>query len=480
MKTKKLPLVVKLESPFEGDALSREKPCKDLADFIAEAETPYVLAVDAPWGAGKTVFAQMLRAECRNQQLPTVFFDAWKADFHDDALAAMVGEISEEFKSKNKFANAVRETGKALISRQMMATGLKTIGNAVGAGALVEGMDKALQKFDVAEEYRKRREALKKFQEALTGYAEQNGGRLVFFVDELDRCRPIFAVEVLEKIKHVFDAKGVFFVVSVHKEQLGKTIKSVYGDIDEGVYLRKFFDRDYPLVNRSGFIASVLKNLGFIEHINRRNELLKLRVTPHHLEDEIERIAALCDAYGFSLRDCEQVAHRFASAMMSVDHKQLTFPDITGFFAAMSVAAPLEFKKYQDVVANMNVHPNAYGLSEFPYAELAEYYKKIVGCDFEHEEETEKIRYLQWTYTWCCANRYLVDSEYRQTVDDIDKSDTHPSHSYMSWMRGLAKNPQSTNGGFPFYKGILPHPKSVIEAVARIGKRQFIDSNEEK
>ena len=380
MKTKKPPLVIKLESPFEGDALSREKPCKDLADFIIEAETPYVLAVDAPWGAGKTVFAQMLQAECRNRQLPTVFFDAWKADFHDDALAAMVGEISEEFKSKDKLANAVRETGKVLVSRQMMVTGLKTIGSAVGAGALVEGMDKALQKFDVAEEYHKRREALKKFQKALTDYATQNGGRLVFFVDELDRCRPVFAVEVLEKIKHIFDAKGVFFVVSINKEQLGKTIKSVYGDIDEGVYLRKFFDRDYPLVNRSGFIASVLEDLGFVKHIQRRNELLQLRATqddsPHN---EIKRIAALCDAYGFSLRDCEQVAHRFASAMMSVDHKQLTFPGITGFFAAMSMAAPLEFKKYQDVVANMSANAHAYGLSEFPFAELAEYYQESRG-----------------------------------------------------------------------------------------------------
>ena len=98
----------------------------------------------------------------------------------------------------------------------------------------------------------------------------------------------------------------------------------------------------------------------------------------------------------------------------------------------------------------------------------------------ENEEEMERIGRLQWPYTWCCANRYLVDPVYRQTVDELAGTDSHPSHSYASWMRGLAKNPQSTNGGSRFYKGILPHPKSVIEAVARIGKRQFIDSNEEK
>ena len=239
-------------------------PCreKNAADFIAEAETPYVLAVDALWGVGKTVFAQMLQAECHKRHLPTVFFNAWKADFHDDALAAMVGEMSEEFKSGDEKAATVLDASKVLMSRQMMMTGLKIIVDAAvggalakGAGALMESVDKALQKFDVAEEYRKRRDALAEFKKALTGYATQNGGRLVFFVDELDRCRPAFAVEVLEKIKHIFDAEGVFFVVSVNKKELGETIKSVYGGINADIYLRKFFDRDYPLVNKSGFIA---------------------------------------------------------------------------------------------------------------------------------------------------------------------------------------------------------------------------------
>ena len=479
MKTKKPPLPVKLESPFEGDALSREKSCEDLADFIAEAETPYVLAVDAPWGAGKTVFAQMLQAVCHKRKLPTVFFNAWKADFHDDALAAMVGEISEEFKSKDKLANAVRETGKALVSRQMMVTGLKTIGSAVGAGALVEGMDKALQKFDVAEEYHKRREALKKFQKALTDYATQNGGRLVFFVDELDRCRPVFAVEVLEKIKHVFDTEGVFFVVSVNKEQLGKTIKSVYGDIDEGVYLRKFFDRDYPLVNRSGFITSVLENLGFANHIRRRNELLqqnRFNSLSFDFHGETQCIAALCDAYGFSLRDCEQVAHLIAHTMMNCEFQSKIFPGIVGLFAAMAVADPQQFMKYQAIVSDSD--GNIGDVSHFPFAELGEYYKERVGLDIEkkREEQTVKSRNLLPPYIWCYANHYLFNAEYHQEIDTIMENPSHPRRYIAGWVRGRAENASQDFN----YDGSSPHPKWVIEAVARVGKRQFVDSNEAK
>ena len=464
------------ESPFEGDALSREQSCNDLADFIAEAETPYVLAVDAPWGAGKTVFARMLQAVCIRRNLPTVFFNAWEADFHNDALAAMIGEVSGELKSE-ELADTVRKTGKALLSRHMATTALKTIANAAGAGVLAEGVDKALEKFDVAEGYRKRRDALKEFQEALFDYAAQNGGRLVFFVDELDRCRPVFAVEVLEKIKHIFAAEGVFFVVSVNKEQLGKTIKSVYGDIDADVYLRRFFDRDYTLVNRGGFIASVLENLGFVEHMRRRNELYRPRrgetsgLDPQY---EIERIAALCDAYKFSLRDCEQVAHTVAHALMNCKENILIFPDIVAFFAAMSVADPQRFAEYHAIVAD-----SASSSVQFPFAELAEYYKESTGLIIEKTKngKTSNNELLERAYAWCCANRYVIDAEYRAEVNAIADSSAKPERSFMLWVRKLAESRSALTGDAPSYKGVDYYPKLMIEAVARFGKRQFGDGN---
>ncbi len=469
MKTKKPPLIVDPEDIFKGDALSREKSCEDLAGFIAEADTPYVLAVDAPWGAGKTVFARMLQAVCQKRGMTTVFFNAWEADFHDDALAAMIGEISGKLTAGDEF-KAVLDAGKVLMSSQMAMTALKTIGHAFGAGTLVEGFEKALEKFDVAEAYRKRRAALQAFKAALADYAVKNNGTLVFFVDELDRCRPIFAVEVLEKIKHIFDAEGVFFVVSVNKAQLGKTIKSVYGDIDEKAYLRKFFDRDYPLVNRKGFIASVLEYLGFVEHLKRRRELFRQEgFSPYNInpEGEINLMAALCDAFGLSLRDCEQVAQRVAGAMMNLDNKKHIFPGITGLFAAIAVADPQRFAEYQRIVANMRGNEDE--LARFPLADLAAYYKKAVGRDFE-DGKTEEDHFLQWPYAWCCASRYRVDEEYQKKVDDIVDA-SHITSPFFSKIRKHAKEPLKCDGFF--YDGVAPHPKWVIEALARTGKRQF-------
>lgn len=72
--------------------------------------------------------------------------------------------------------------------------------------------------------------------------------RIVFFIDELDRCCPDFAVRLLERIKHYFLHEKVIFVVSVNMSELQHTIKRHYGnDFNADKYLRRFFDFTIPL-----------------------------------------------------------------------------------------------------------------------------------------------------------------------------------------------------------------------------------------
>ncbi|MDE6388375.1 MAG: KAP family NTPase [Lachnospiraceae bacterium] len=71
----------------------------------------------------------------------------------------------------------------------------------------------------------------------------ENANKLVFFIDELDRCRPIFAIEMLECIKHYFEDDRIIFVMSVNKSQLIHTITKYYGnEFNSSLYLNKFFD----------------------------------------------------------------------------------------------------------------------------------------------------------------------------------------------------------------------------------------------
>ena len=92
---------------------------------------------------------------------------------------------------------------------------------------------------------------------------------LVMVVDELDRCRPTFAIELLERIKHLFDVPYLVFVIGIDEEQLKKSLKSVYGDIDTQNYLQKFIDVEttLPQLSTDDFIDSVWKGLG-LERLN--------------------------------------------------------------------------------------------------------------------------------------------------------------------------------------------------------------------
>lgn len=80
-------------------------------------------------------------------------------------------------------------------------------------------------------------------------------------MDELDRCRPSFAVEMLERIKHYFEDDRIIVVVSVNKDQLIHTIGNYYGQgFDATRYLNKFFDENIDLPEIDDYSKRVIQS----------------------------------------------------------------------------------------------------------------------------------------------------------------------------------------------------------------------------
>jgi hypothetical protein len=91
---------------------------------------------------------------------------------------------------------------------------------------------------------------------------------LVIVIDELDRCRPNYAIQVLEKIKHLFSIPGIVFVLGIDREQIGFSIETLYGKgMDVTGYLSRFIDIDYhlPEPDRRKFIETKLQKHGVDE-----------------------------------------------------------------------------------------------------------------------------------------------------------------------------------------------------------------------
>ena len=98
----------------------------------------------------------------------------------------------------------------------------------------------------------------------MTDYIKESEKKIVVVIDELDRCRPDFAIKTLEIAKHIFDIENLVFIISLDMEQLGYSLKTVYGqEMDTSGYLYRFFDyvSNMPKYNEAGYIKQEFKSL---------------------------------------------------------------------------------------------------------------------------------------------------------------------------------------------------------------------------
>ena len=432
----RIPSIVPVEGNiYNGDTLNRRPECEYLRDAILAAQTPCTLAINASWGAGKTVFLQMLHEECKAAEASCVYFDAWKNDFHPDALPPMIGQIEMQMQGKpkrlTKLINAGRElcrkaslatTLAALEFAGHMATDAATGGAATATATTVKGVENILNKMgkesDAVAEYVARQKAMENFRQALGNFAAPKSGEskpLVFFVDELDRCRPVFAVEVLEKIKHVFDVPGVFFVIAVNKEELQKILLSVYGDIDAAVYLRRFFDFEFILENRKSIVMTALDRLEGDTGIDPNDT------------DLPKFFPLMCRDFGLQLRDQEQAAALTARAL-TLEHPSDFLPSVlVAFFTVLKFANP---ELYQKCLACVRQDP-----VDFPFVEIMNYYESVSGT----QEVQERTRGMHCVPISCLqALRLNHDASYASEVEEFI-SDNQPSSDANQWQRNATR-----------------------------------------
>lgn len=272
------PLEIGEEEGFtkEKDIFKRKTLGDGLTGILTSVRQPLVVAIDAQWGDGKTTILKMWAGSLRQRGIPVVFFDAFANDYIDDAFLALAGEIIDLTVTlgKAKTSRAKKVLASAVtVGKVLLRSGVKVGVGAASAG-LVSGTALSSVASEIAEEAkdlvdsrigelltthgRNRRDlqafkdALGQLPELLAGTSEADNAAeesikeesikpLVLIIDELDRCRPTFALEVLERVKHIFDATNVHFVLGADMRQLSNSVKVAYGsEIDSQTYLQKF------------------------------------------------------------------------------------------------------------------------------------------------------------------------------------------------------------------------------------------------
>lgn len=244
------------ESPFLHCKLDREKYANVLTTIVQNYAEGFVLALNGEWGTGKTTFVRMWQASLEKATYKTIYFNAWENDFENEPLTALLGELKKLVDDKTETYNSLLKKGVVITKNILPALAKGVISKYMDAGITLDVLEKSIDAAtDIldkeVEEYVNKKQGLIDFKHELEKYIEANNDDkpVIFIIDELDRCRPDYAVEVLEKVKHFFSVKGIIFVLSIDKIQLGNSIQGYYGshNINTEEYLRRFIDLEYKL-----------------------------------------------------------------------------------------------------------------------------------------------------------------------------------------------------------------------------------------
>ena len=251
--------------PFENDKLDRANTAAVLTQIIQNAEIGFTMSLNARWGNGKTTFVKMWEAFLKNQGYRTIYLNAWEQDYLQDPFSVIISTIWDNLSAYS--GNDIAEVGESM--KKMVSVGCDIVKYYAGKAIGKETIDYIAEQINNAGKpeflalcsvYPKFIKDFKKQLEEMVNRACV-GKKLVVFVDELDRCRPNFAVEFLERIKHIFAIPNIVFVLSIDKDVLCSAIKGVYGSeqIDADRYLRRFIDIEYnlPIVSKKEFIELV-------------------------------------------------------------------------------------------------------------------------------------------------------------------------------------------------------------------------------
>lgn len=220
------------------------------------------ILLSGAWGTGKTVFCRLVERLVEEEKssgqapLDCIYIDAFKADHSDDPLLMILSFLYRHASSaprriRENFLNAclpyvsilTKTFGKAALEHFVPGAGnillqtMKSAGERIGETAVERAI----------EECARTEERIVTLQKVLTQLTKKRS--LLIIVDELDRCRPDFAIDLLEKIKHVFSLPHIVFLLVANSAQLCNSVAHRYGlpAEDAGRYLDKFIHYTFSL-----------------------------------------------------------------------------------------------------------------------------------------------------------------------------------------------------------------------------------------
>lgn len=291
---------------LEKNIIGRNTEIINFIRLLDSIKSNFSIAIDNDWGTGKTFFVKEVKMildaynehsydyelsnleriknviDIKNIDLHlAVYYNAWEKDNQKSPLLSLIYEIIKVAKIDTN------KTDISINKEKIIKDGLSAIVKHF-SGIDIKELLKCVETEakDIFKEIKGQKSTKEQVDNILNNLLLEHGERLVIFIDELDRCRPTFAVELLEQIKHYFDNDKITFVFSTNIKQLQYTIKKYYGEAFEAKrYLDKFFD-----------LTISLNEINVIEYFNFVNENSRGDMYDYVCKEIVKE-------YNFTLRD---------------------------------------------------------------------------------------------------------------------------------------------------------------------------------
>ena len=420
-----LPTEENLVKALKDDLLKRNKDLVYFYDLLSAQETSGSIALDGRWGSGKTFFIKqtemLINAQNkmsnmdndkrnsiinavykkkRMEDIPekfdlAIYYDAWENDNDTDPIISLVYEITKQLGITYDFSEK-----KDMF--QLAGSILELF-----TGRNVEAVIRNLKSDNPFIELEKEKNLEKNIEDFFTEILVERGNRLIIFVDELDRCKPSYAVQLLERVKHYLCDDRISFVFAVNLEELQHTIKHFYGEtFDACRYLDRFFNMriSLPPADKSRFYQSIGLESGYV------------------LEDVCKRII---ETYNMELREVSRFYYQIKLAVYNPTHDKgkwnFIFPDEKGKQLILLYIVPIlvglkivDITLYNEFVDGKNAQPL---IDIYLDSEIGEWLVRGLSVDNEVIEKSDVKQKLQELYEAIFKTEYTNNS-YETTIGD--------------------------------------------------------------
>lgn len=352
---------------WSDDHLKRKDEATYLTNYLAarylskKKEEGFVLAVNGEWGLGKSFMIERWSKELEFAGHPVVMFNSWENDFTHEPLVAFIAELNSALADqfdKLPFGEKFREKwllqAKAVLLPSLKILGMAALKHGVGiglhevqtifsdedvdddedkggaTGSKLKDTGEKLSKV-IEEELKSHinvKRAIANFKvrlSALVEYLDEQSGiqlPIFVFIDELDRCRPDYAITLLEGVKHLFGIPGIHFIVTTNLSELAHSVRAVYGEkFGAERYLKRFFDMEYTLPDPQGldFAAELMMPISQLPRVNFFTGLEQDFESDRFPAKNLSLVfCTIAGAFGLSLRDQQQATKVLEATLLTM------------------------------------------------------------------------------------------------------------------------------------------------------------------